>query len=422
MNLVRYFLIGLLYSLSSMAIGQSDFREGYVVLNSQDTLRGYIDLRSNAANSQGCVFKELVEKEPVTYYPKDILSYRLGNEKYYVSKEVIIEETNSLVFLEYLVDGISDLFYLKLPLGEFYFLEGKDGSLLKLNNDTKTVSQREEGYFGGEISYSGNSNQYRRIMIFAFRDSPETIKKIQSTPFTHKGLIDITKDYHENSCDWDCTLFGRKKKNLVFFEPIIGVRISSQSLKTTKDKARDQSLILGVNFRMTPFRVHYLWTWNIGLNYIQNSFDGTYDHRNGVSSLYSNRITRLKVDYATIGLPLSLEYTMPLEGMKPFFMGGIEPLYAFNVDHQVTDLRVSGITTNFVREGERFRKVHIGAFIGAGLRRNFGSNYAKLMVQYAIRRPVAQFGFIFDNHYVSEWRLSLAFGLKIRGEGSEFEN
>ncbi|MEQ8238363.1 MAG: hypothetical protein RIA69_04080 [Cyclobacteriaceae bacterium] len=405
---MRLILIVILCSPTSMAFGQKDFRKGYVIENSTDTLRGYIDLRSNLDNSQECVFKASEEGEIIVYSPKEIQSYRLGNEKYYVSKEVTIGETHSTVFLEYLVDGISDLFYLKLPREAFYFLEGEDGSLLRLSNDTKIVTQREEGYFGDQVSYSGKSNQYRRILMSTFRDSPETIEKIQNTAFTHEGLIKITKDYHENTCDWDCTLFGRKRKNLIFVEPIVGVRFSSQGLREHKEKARDQSAILGVNFRMTPFRVHYLWTWSIGLNYTKNSFDAIYNHK------LHNRFILLKANYATIGLPLSLEYTLPLKGIKPFFMTGIEPSYALNVDYLVGNITFT--------ENQRFRKVHLGAFAGAGLRRNIGSNYAKLMVQYSIRRPVAESGFIFDRHYVSEWRFSLAFGLKIRGEGSEFEN
>ncbi|MFY0606552.1 MAG: hypothetical protein JXR10_07550 [Cyclobacteriaceae bacterium] len=421
MNVVKLIIIIVFTALASAAYCQKDFREGYIIQNSKDTLRGFIDLGSNIENSRKCIFKSSTEGETRIFFPNEIQSYRLGDEKYYVSKMAKIGDKDSLVFLEYLVDGILDLYYLNLPSEEYYFLEVEGGSLLRLSNNTKTIKKQQEGYLGRELTYSGNSNQYRRLLTAAFRDSPETLEKIPNTSFTHQGLINITKSYHENTCDWACTLFGRKKTNLVFLEPILGYRFSKQGLKTSNDRATNNASFVGLNFRTTSFRLHYLWTWNFGLTFSQNSFDGIYSHKNGTSTLSPDRVTRLKADYISLSFPISAEYTLPTSGIKPFFVGGIEPIFAVNVDHQVADQAVSGIRGNIIREDEIFRKLQIGLFTGAGLRRDIGSNYVKVLAQFGLRRPIGNSAFLFDRHYISEWRLSLLLGLKVRGEGSEFK-
>ena len=117
-NLNRIFFISLL-AISSISYGQRDYKPGYIITNKNDTVHGFINLKSNYQNSRQCEFKRNIDQEPDTYLPFDIKGYRVENSKFYVSKEVPLNDTTEKVFLEYLVEGIVNLYYLKDLTSEY---------------------------------------------------------------------------------------------------------------------------------------------------------------------------------------------------------------------------------------------------------------------------------------------------------------
>ena len=80
--------------------GQTDFRPGYVIQNSGDTLFGKIDYRSDIIMNSKCKFKNN-ENIIIEYSPKDIFAYRIIDGKYYISKAI----NNNTYFLEFLIKG-----------------------------------------------------------------------------------------------------------------------------------------------------------------------------------------------------------------------------------------------------------------------------------------------------------------------------
>ena len=119
---------------------QSDFRSGYYISNKNDTVYGLLDFRGEIRNAKVCVFKESEESESKTFLPGEIAAYRFDNSKYYVSRTVKIENENRTVFLEYLVNGITDLFFYRDIDGDIYFIEDKDGTLHELVEEEKIVA------------------------------------------------------------------------------------------------------------------------------------------------------------------------------------------------------------------------------------------------------------------------------------------
>ncbi len=120
MKIKSLVLFGLIIS-TGVLHAQRDFRPGYIIKNSGDTLYGKIDYRNDLLMSSVCTFKAN-DNTINEFLPKDILAYRLIDSKYYISREV----NGKSVFLEYLIKGKVNIYYLRDDTGDHYFLD-KEG-------------------------------------------------------------------------------------------------------------------------------------------------------------------------------------------------------------------------------------------------------------------------------------------------------
>lgn len=118
---MKRFLAGLILTLPMFGFSQSNFHKGYVLTNTKDTLKGYLDYRENKNNPVAVVFKQELNGSPKTYTPKDCAGYGINGMVSYQSHVVNISlgpedmslltevvDTSSKrepVFLEVIQDG-----------------------------------------------------------------------------------------------------------------------------------------------------------------------------------------------------------------------------------------------------------------------------------------------------------------------------
>jgi hypothetical protein len=200
MNLKKYIILSLVLLQPLLVIsGQKFFKPGYIVTNKNDTIRGLVSLQTKSDYSKMCSYMDSEKKEKKIYTPEEISSYRIENKMLFQSKEIEINKVKTRVFLEYLVNGIADLYYLYQPDGDVYFIT-KDTVLIPLTNRPKSVTVNEDviGMRPDIKTYEGESNQYKGVLRYLFQDSPEVVKEIEGTAFNHKSLIKITKNYHNS--------------------------------------------------------------------------------------------------------------------------------------------------------------------------------------------------------------------------------
>jgi hypothetical protein len=86
---------------------QTDFRSGYVITLEGDSLWGEINYRGDRFLAAECTFRQQ-EGKPTIYRPEDISAYRYEGDRFFVSKNV----EGKAVFLEYLINGKLDVFYM----------------------------------------------------------------------------------------------------------------------------------------------------------------------------------------------------------------------------------------------------------------------------------------------------------------------
>jgi hypothetical protein len=204
MKIIPFLLTLSLFTLSHWAYSQSDFRTGFVILNSGDTINGYLDYKGNLANTKKCVFKSTTESSNITYTASDLRAYRFDNGKYFVSKSLPPPNYNTILFLEYLINGIVDIYYYRDNVGEHYLLENEEGKLTKLKE-----TQRKNTINGK--TYITPIKEYVGILKMEFSKNMDVANKVDAVGLNHKSLIKIVNEYHDAVCDeYACIIYEKK--------------------------------------------------------------------------------------------------------------------------------------------------------------------------------------------------------------------
>jgi len=203
--------------ITAGAFAQKDFRKGYIVNNEGDTIYGYLDYRGNKSSAIKCLYKPDLKQDAIVYKPSDIQSYRFINGKYYVSKSLNDSISGEKLFLEYIINGIADIYYYRDINGEHYFIDKGDGKLIPLKSETQTIKQ-------GNTTYTRDSKEYVGTLKYLMADAPSISNEIDNSTLSHKSLIKVAQDYHGVVCtSGECIVYekkiGRSKK---YFGALVG--------------------------------------------------------------------------------------------------------------------------------------------------------------------------------------------------------
>jgi len=212
MKLKRLFLFGFLIS-TKILNAQTDFRPGYVIKSTGDTLFGQIDYCGDLLMSHICKFRD-TDNAIKEFSPNDILEFRFLDSKYYVTKEI----DNKKTFLEFLIKGKVSIYYMRNEKGDHYYID-KEGVRL-------TEIPYEEG-----IKYVDNnqvfykSNKHIGLLKYYMQEAPQLQSRIQSIKILdHKNLIKLAEDYHNAVCkDEKCIIYERRVPLIcISIEPFAG--------------------------------------------------------------------------------------------------------------------------------------------------------------------------------------------------------
>ena len=195
------------FILSLKANSSKEFQEGYIISLKGDTIKGFLLEQDNKKVFKKCVFKSNIDDESKTYEPFEIGGYRYLNGKYYISKEISIDSTTKkLVFLEFLIKGIANVYYYA-DIDEHYYIEKLPNGIIELTEKEKTFYQKTNY----EDHLYVSPSRYKGKLSFLMQDCPDIKDEIQNTNLNHKSLIKLTKNYHNKVCSSEsCIIYERK--------------------------------------------------------------------------------------------------------------------------------------------------------------------------------------------------------------------
>ncbi len=293
---------------------QTDFRAGYVIDAKNDTLIGDIDYRGDISMGESCTFKPNNTKKVVEYAPKDIVGYRFKDDRCFVSKVI----NGKTVFLEFLIKGKVNIYYLRNRDHDYYFIEKESQQLVEL--PYKQVLDYTESRL-----LVNQSKKYIGILMYYMQDAPrfrDRITKMQQP--NHETLIELAKDYHNAVCkDESCIIYKRKIPVVSVNLELVGGFTNYYNLDYIIDKNYPT---VGVLAHFWLPRTNEKLYFRTGVVYSRVRID------NNVGSVYK--------------IPLQVEYVYPKGRIKPRFAYGINVYGSIATDVGV----MAGLTTTLTKK------------------------------------------------------------------------
>lgn len=306
---------------STACFSQSDFREGYYISWENDTTHGLIDYRGEIKNSKLCTFKKNTSADELKLPPEDIQAYRFDDSKYYISKKINTSRGEEQVFVEFLVDGIANLYFYRDIDNYLYLVEKENGELLELSNETETI------YEEGKKEIIRNSNSYIRLLKVSFADCMEIQPEINRANLTHKSLINITTKYHGYVCDdQECLVYEKKLPAIKLqIAPEVGVMVSNLDFNGGFYSRFSFDQIINPSFGMLldihlP-RVSQRLSLQLEVLYSKSDFYGIY---NGYYELY--------IKNGMLQPSLGVKYNFPKGKVRPSLAVGVASNSLLNTD------------------------------------------------------------------------------------------
>lgn len=395
-----YIVLILLLSNTFSVYGAKDLKNGFIITNENDTIHGYINLRSNAINTKSCEFQRDLTGETESFAPGEIYAYRVVGEKFYITKTITINEEERTVFLEKLMDAIVDLYFYKDALSEYFYIE-KEGTIYELSNNLQEVKINAAGPHNQSKKIIKESNQYIGTLKYVFQDAPELYNEINNTRFAFKSLIEITESYHKQVCDdFECIDYTKSTDQIIFLDPYFGISNSRMSFRSSEQFTASNPLVLGLDVRFKPTKMHYLWNLLIGVNFSHNSFN-----TNRYYNAYEDNNYQISLNYSVLRIPLILEYSFPSRSFQPFIFAGVTNAFTFNAENNINIFYLNAVSGE-IRDGYEVesdvRTHHIGFSSGIGMRYKLkNQSDLQFKLNFEHRFPLYQHYDLLDYHNVN---------------------
>jgi len=320
------FVIG--FSFKNQA--QSNFLPAYVLKTEFDTLYGFVNNNDYSSNSRFCDFKASEKGTTSRYFPEGIYGYRFINGKYYISRNIGIDNKPRALFMEYLIKGRLDIYFYQDESGVNHYMASKDSFPL----EELQYSKRIEEIDGKHVEVV--SRGYAGYLRFFTSDCPEIMDNIKNLDEPdHMNLIAFAKKYHELTCKNEkCIIYEKKlprKVKLSFYGgPVLGFSKPNLSIKSG-------DLCFGFNVLLQQLQRNERIYLGIGL--IKES--------EVISSRYGS----------SLKLPVSINYLSPKQGFSP--------VYSYSVN------LLTGTMDEEIDLGLNYRIYRTSFFGTAGLRTIF---------------------------------------------------
>ncbi|HET6558584.1 MAG TPA: hypothetical protein VFG54_14795 [Prolixibacteraceae bacterium] len=310
---------------------QTNFLPGYIITNENDTLNGLIDYRSEARNAKKCEFKES-EMAPVReFLPHSIKSYRFIDRKYYISQNIMVDGNEIPVFLEFLINGISDLYFYTDGKKSHYYITKEDGKFFELTNDEVQFERDGKQYVTRSKKYIG---QLKNV----FADCQQLYPMINSSKMGHKSLIDLTRKYHDYVCDGEkCIIYEKKLPAVRFsFAPFAATNASflkfiGNDLYGALDFGRSAYPTYGLALNTSLPRFSEKLSFQLSCEYGKAYFHGTGNPP------HTNAFDEVQIHTTVLKNKVGFQYTWPKGKFRPTFLLGLNYIKLMETDAERTE-------------------------------------------------------------------------------------
>lgn len=363
----------LLLGLPLAVSAQSDFRPGYVLPLTGDTLRGDVDLRDNRISAQRCRFRSTAEAAITTYTPAELRGYGLKAEhRQYRAFSVFplspAAKAPQLYFLEILADGPASLYFLRdAQQNEAFYVVSPNTAFTQLQRTTTRVVRN------GQI-FSEKNYLYRTTLATALAGCPQAESQLPNLLFQESSLRKVVAQY--NSCQG-----YQAPSSAVPPASVSGVAfgfmggVAQQSLtfngypyEQTTVVGRNTSYIIGPFVRFNAGRLSQKVSVVLAILYEPEKFE--LEKTNFYFGVPTGIITRSKFDLTYLRLPIIFRYTYPRGKVSPLAELGLTIAYALKTENSTEQATSGGYyytRPQQLLDAGKFRSFQLGMGGGLGL-------------------------------------------------------
>jgi hypothetical protein len=354
------YIVVLLGVATGVAEAQKNFRPGYILLLSGDTLRGEVDARGGHRMAFLCTFRPTASAPQVQYAPEALKGYGLnGGARYESCLLPSTANTPLLLFLQVLAQGSAMLYTYNDAASHtrYFFRKGSSGAVTELVQTIQNV--RNASGMVEERAYP-----FRQVLSQAFADCFAVQPLLPKAELTDSKLVAIFDRYNTCSQSSPAIRPSLVRKATVHFGLLAGVQQASATLDDIGEVPLTSDLrsVAGVGLLFHPATFNSKLAFRLEALYQAQLLKGNYLRTNvGGASLISNREADIMLK--TLRVPLMLRYNLLLGRVQPYLQAGA--VVAVLLDRQrariiETSRALSGVgTTTNVRQIE-MRSLGIG--------------------------------------------------------------
>ena len=362
------------------AHAQADFRPGYVVVPSGDTLRGLADYRGAARSARLCQFRATAQAPVTTYSPGELRGYGFPGVRAYRSCLTPLPDTLGLAqaprvyFLEVLATGPASL-YARRDRGDatYYYLQ---------KGPAATAPVKKLEYRRVEVEVEGRKvfreiNTFRNTLSEAFADCPSLSLDVLRTEYLLAPLIRLVNRY--NACvqpQGSPTLIRKKSRlsvGLLAGAITSKLAFDGSTAQASRSYTDGPSFEAGLALQFVSPALNEKLMLRLEALYERQSYTDEYRY---VSPYFSDATEQDRIRVTYLRLPLVLRYTVPRRGSRPFVEAGVVTNKALSTQ---AEYRVQYTATMPYDDWASFgvgnqRNIELGFLAGVGVQLPFGAS------------------------------------------------
>lgn len=377
MQRITLFLLSVLIGVSSStATAQDNFRPGYVITASGDSLVGDIAYEEGVRNPSNISFRDISNGTTKIYSPLEIREFRAGEDWYIggvfdietspISTSQLTKNSNfqieqNTVFLRVLFLGEKSLFHLYDSFGREFFYIDKEGEITLLLYKTYLRELR-----GNDLVES--NNQYWGQLSVYLRNCDDIPKSSVAVKYQRRALMKLFDHYY--TCTGESLIYRSPNQKSPLAFGLVGGITSTQigitgtsSVKVDYDYKSSTNIFLGISLEYA-FVQKKLSIYNelVYTSFKTDAYDEAFNNFDQLAQ------TTIELGSSYLKLNNLLRYYLPINGPALYINAGISSGFKFNkINHYKRILQLSSgdlITEDEAIPGES--NIESGIMVGAG--------------------------------------------------------
>ena len=327
----------LILCTSFFSLSAQNWQPGFVIVNEADTLFGEINFRIPRLNQEQAVFRADANSPVQTFSPGEIAGYRIMPDgKFFVSRTIEIDGRPRLVFVEFLVQGMLNLFYFEGSRQSFYFFEDENGEMFSITREDFSNNRR---------NLARDDNRFDGMIRYRFQELAPIAQYPQRFGFNQRSMINVARMYHDLTCPIgsECIIFETQRPDANRFKvrltPYIAVEnnvfgfvYQDIAVRRTTSRSRP-AMALGAELEMfsPQFSKNFRFFADMSISRINHTFE--YINYREVHRIIGNIAHRYyfnkKFDFYPLTANIGIRYAYPIGRFTPKVSFGFSYRYFF---------------------------------------------------------------------------------------------